>query len=279
MYNNEQLIVKESKGHEGQEQEQEQEELTMEKLKSANGQLRVHNKMQNDFINIAAHDIRGPIQPILGLTEALRSKIQNTQQLQILDAVIRNAKRLQQLTDDLLDVSKIESHSLLLKKEKFNLIDFLSSCIYDYRIQLEHDKSDVKLLLLFDHDINNKEDFILEADRSKLSQVLYNLLDNAVKFTNEREEGGRIVSVTAERNDVSHIVISVKDTGNGIDDDILPRLFSKFVAKSPRQKTDGTGLGLYICKSIVEAHGGRIWAENNNNTNEKWTTFYVLLPP
>ena len=105
--------------------------------------------MQKDFINTAAHEIRIPIQPILGLTEALRSKIENTEQLQILDVVIRNAKRLQRLTDDLLDVSKIERGSLLLKKEKFNLIDFLSSCIRDYRIQLENDKSDVKPLLLF----------------------------------------------------------------------------------------------------------------------------------
>jgi signal transduction histidine kinase len=115
-YNNEQLIIKESKGHEEEEQEQEQEELTMEKLKSTNEEIRVHNKMQNDFINIAAHDIRGPIQPILGLTEALRSKIHNTEQLQILDAVIINAKRLQQLTADLLDVSKIES--LTIAKER-----------------------------------------------------------------------------------------------------------------------------------------------------------------
>ena len=272
--NNEQLILKEAKGH----QEQERQELTIQKLNSANEQLRVHNKMQKDFINIAAHEIRGPIQPILGLTQALRSKIENTEQLQILDVVIRNAKRLQQLTDDLLDVSKIERGSLLLKKEKFDLIDFLSSCIQDFTVQLENDKSDVKPLLLFDDDdINNKEDFTLEADRGKLAQVLYNLLSNAIKFT--KEQGG-IVFVTAERKDISHIVISVKDTGNGIDRDILPRLFSKFATQSTGQKgEEGTGLGLFICKSIVEAHGGRIWAENNNNNNsKKGATFCVLLP-
>lgn len=103
--------------------------------------------MQKEFVNIAAHEIRTPIQPILGLTVALRSKMKDTGQLQVLDAVIRNAKRLQQLIEDLLDVTKIESDSLSLKKEKFNLTDMLLSCTKDYENQLENDQGDVKLLL------------------------------------------------------------------------------------------------------------------------------------
>jgi signal transduction histidine kinase len=149
LYNNEQLVVKESNG-----QQEQQQELTIQKLKSENEQLRVHSKMQKDFINLAIHEIRSPIQPILGLTQVVRSRIkENTKECELLDVVIRNVKRLQQLTDDLLDVSKIESQSLLLKKERFNLIDFLSSCIQDYKIQLENNKSNVKLLLL-----NNDDD-------------------------------------------------------------------------------------------------------------------------
>ena len=154
LYNNEQLVVKESNGQQEQEQQQ---ELTIQKLKSENEQLRVHSKMQKDFINLAIHEIRSPIQPILGLTQVVRSRIkENTKERELLDVVIRNAKRLQQLTDDLLDVSKIESQSLLLKKERFNLIDFLSSCIQDYKIQLENNKSNVKLLLLLNNDDDKK---------------------------------------------------------------------------------------------------------------------------
>ena len=119
------ITVKESK-------EPQQHELTIQRLISTNEQLKVQNRMQKEFVNIAAHEIRTPIQPILGLTEALRSKMKDTEQLQVIDAVIRNAKRLQWLTEDLLDVTKIESDSLSLKKEKFNLIDLLSSCIKDY---------------------------------------------------------------------------------------------------------------------------------------------------
>jgi signal transduction histidine kinase len=223
--------------------------------------------MQKEFINIAAHELRTPIQPILSLSEILRSKIKDTQQVNLLSIITRNAKRLQRLTEDILDITKIESHSLKLNKELFNLSDLISSIIDDYRNHIEKDNVEVKLL----YESNSKDNIIfVEADRERLIQVISNLLDNAIKFTNEGS-----ISIITEKKD-GQVVVSIKDTGTGIDPEILPRLFSKFATKSER---GGTGLGLFICKSIVEAHGGKIWAENNNiYDGKKGATFTFSLP-
>ena len=210
--------------------------------------------MQEDFINVAAHELRTPIQPILGLAQVLRfrrdkdnnnSKEMAEEEVHLLDVIIRNARRLQRLAEDILDVTKIESHSLILHKERFNLIDLMLEVIQDIRNQINNGK--VKLIHQFDNVI------FVEADRSRISQVVYNLLSNSLKFTEE----GTISVVVEEKG--SHATISIKDAGTGIDSEIFPRLFSKFASKS----FEGTGLGLFICKSIIEDHGGRIWAENN----------------
>jgi signal transduction histidine kinase len=240
--------------------------LTNKRLESANEQLKVHDRMQNEFINIAAHELRTPIQPILSLTEVLRSKIKDTQQVDLLSIITRNAKRLQRLTEDILDVTRIESHSLKLNKERFNLADLISSVIDDYRNHIEKDNIAVKLL----YERNNKDNNIfVEADRGRLIQVISNLIDNAIKFTKEGT-----ISIITEKKD-SQVIVSVKDTGTGIDPEILPRLFSKFATKSER---GGTGLGLFICKNIVEAHGGKIWIENNNiYDGKKGATFTFSL--
>jgi signal transduction histidine kinase len=240
----------------------EQLESTIEKLKSANAQLKVLNIMQKEFINIAAHELRTPIQPILGLTKVLHSMIKDSEQLDLLNVVIKNAKRLQGLTEDILDVTKIESSSLKLNKERFNLYDLLSSSVEDYKTQIEKDNVSIKMLFESDN-----KDFFVEADRNKLTQVISNLLCNAIRFTNEGT-----VSVAVQMKGASHIVVSIKDTGSGIDLEILPKLFSKFATIS---KT-GTGLGLFISKNIIEAHGDKIWAKNNTNT--KGATFYIILP-
>ena len=236
------------------------------KLESANKQLQLHDKMQKDFINIAAHELRTPIQPILGLAQVLRSRREKdmndkkiAEELSLLDAVIRNAKRLQRLAEDILDVTKIESHSLALHKERFNLNDLILQVIRDIKNQINSEK--VKLVNQFDKDL-----IFVEADKWRISQVLHNLLSNSLKFT---EEG--IISIVVEKKD-SQVVISIKDVGTGIDSEILPRLFSKFASKS----FEGTGLGLFISKSIIEAHGGKIWAKNN--ADEKGATFSFSLP-
>ena len=227
-------------------------------------ELKIRDIAQKEFINIAAHELRNPIQPILGLSQVLRSKKEEGRkgQEELLDAIIRNAKRLQRLADDVLDAARIGNKSLKLNKERFNLDDILSNAVKDYGNQIEK-VIDSKMKITYLH-----ADIFIEADKGRITQVISNLLSNAAKFTKEGS-----IRVAAERKS-SQIVISVKDTGTGIDSEILPRLFTKFATKS---EVGGTGLRLFISKSIIEAHGGKIWAENNID-GEKGATFYFSLP-
>jgi signal transduction histidine kinase len=198
----------------------------------------------------------------------------------LLDVTIRNAKRLQHLTEDILDVTKIESHSLNLKKEQFNLNDIITNVIEDMVANIAKKSQHANLIKL----TYQPHDIFIEADKTRITQVISNLLSNAVKFTEARvnegegEEGGRrgIININAEKvDDSGQAIVSIKDTGTGIDPEILPRLFEKFATKSYQ----GTGLGLYICKSIVEAHGGKIWAENNSDgIGREGATFTFSLP-
>jgi len=249
-------------------------------LETANEQLRIRDKMQQDFINIAAHELRTPIQPILGLTGSLRSQITDTKQQALLEIIIRNAKRLKRLTDDMLDVSKIESQLLRLNKEKVDLNEIISNVVKDYRNQIIDSKR--RINLLYDEYFPG---VIVEADKDRITQVVSNLLSNAVKFTND---GGNILvsirtvessnnieqtySKSIKLNEDKTVIVSVKDTGVGIDQEVFPKLFKKFTSKS----FQGTGLGLFISKNIIEAHDGRMWAENN--IDGKGATFSFSLP-
>jgi two-component system sensor histidine kinase VicK len=235
-----------------------------EDVKGAHEQLKVHDRMQKEFINIAAHELRTPIQPILGLTELLRSQIKDVKQCELLDITIRNAKRLRRLTEDILDVTKIETKSLSLNEELFNLNEVILNTIADSKNQIAKDNKGNDVILQL---INFNKSVFIKADKDRISQVISNLISNAIKFTNQ----GSIYVIT-DKNKSNEVLVSVKDTGSGLDPDILPRLFSKFATKSNK----GTGLGLFISKSIIEAHGGRIWAENNNDG--KGATFSFSLP-
>jgi signal transduction histidine kinase len=227
-------------------------------------------KMKDEFINVAAHELRTPIQPILGLTDIMYSKIKDGSQLELLDIIIRNAKRLKRLTDNLLDVTKIESQSLMLNKEKFNLNILISEVLKDY-VNKQKNPQQVKIV----YDFKYKDDIIIEADRDRLSQVIHNLLDNALKFTITQNQQMIFVIIDKkkESKEEEEVIVSVKDTGEGISKDILLKMFSKFTTSD---SSTGTGLGLYICKNIVEAHGGRIWAENN--LDEEGAIFSFTLP-
>jgi two-component system, OmpR family, sensor histidine kinase VicK len=231
-------------------------------------QLKVHDKMQKEFIDIAAHELRTPIQPILGLSEVVRSKlkVEDKELIQFLDIIIRNAKRLQRLTEDILDVTRLESQSLRLSKQRFKLNDIIINFIADYKKQdVNNNNKQRKIKLLY----ANTDDITVEADKGRLIQVVSNLFSNAVKFTNE---GGEIY-VTIKKDDTDQqIIVSVTDNGQGIDPEIFPRLFTKFTSKS----VVGTGLGLFVSKKIIEAHGGRIWAKNNSDG--KGSTFSFTLP-
>ena len=227
-------------------------------------------KMKDEFINIAAHELRTPIQPILGLSDIIYSKVKDEELHELLNIIMRNAKRLKRLTDNLLDVTKIESRSLKLNKEKFNLNILISEVLKDY-VNKQKDQLIVKIV----YDFKRKEDIIVEADRDRLSQVIHNLLDNALKFTTHNNNQTIFVIVDKKKESEEEkkvVIVSVKDTGEGIPEKILPKLFSKFSVST----TTGTGLGLYICKNIIEAHEGRIYAENNSDENG--ATFSLTLP-
>ena len=224
--------------------------------------LKEHDKLQKEFINIAAHELRTPTQSILGYAEILEMDSERSRQLA--NPILRNAIRLQRLTGDILDVTRIESQTLRLNKEEFSLNELISNVIEDCKSQIDSEK----IKLVYEHRrVNN---IIVNADKNRLNQVISNLISNSIKFT-QGEWGTISISTTREENSKA-ITISVKDTGKGIDPEIIPRLFTKFATKSDT----GTGLGLFISKSIVEAHGGRIWAENNKDG--KGATFYFTLP-
>ena len=226
-------------------------------------QLEVHDKLQREFINIASHEMKTPTQAILGYSELLETDPKNN--AEIIASLKRNANRLQRLTNDILEVSRIESQTLRLNKEKVNLNEKIREIIDDVRNQVQN-PNDLQINFL-----EAKHPVHLEADKTRLYQVIANLLTNAIKFTNEGT-----ITVSADVNDNnSELIVTVRDSGEGIHSDIIPRLFTKFATKS----NTGTGLGLYISKNIIEAHGGRIRAENNQDGKGANFTFTLPLSP
>ena len=277
-------------------------------LKEAYQTVETTNAIRQEFINVAAHELRTPIQPILGYAELLLEEETDDSKKQLLMGIVHNSERLQKLASDVLDVARMDSNTFQLYKEPLNLNYVISNIVKDYVKRQERQKaSDITRLISNVNGSNNrnnnndktsetkltfeskvKEDIFVEADKDRLMQVICNLLDNAFKFT---EGHGESIQITLEKQEQQeqgeqrleqqhqqehHAIISIKDTGTGIDPEILPRLFSKFTTKSQR----GTGLGLYISKNIVEAHDGRLHANNNNNNNpnDKGATFTIILP-
>lgn len=272
------------------------------------------NEMQQQFVNIAAHELRTPTQAIIGYVEMLKAFPDNNDYYYNL--ILRNAERLNKLVLDILDVSRIENNHLILQKERFDLVDLIDIMVEDANNKIKSENKDRNLVVIYDRDdlkkIEQQEQYQSEkilrinADRSRIGQVLSNLLNNAIRFT---KNGTIRVSTTIIKkntdlnndfamdqtgtygldenvNDGNHlqnemdnqingnnnrkadcdkeIIISVKDEGKGIDLNVLPKLFSKFASEP---SSGGTGLGLFISKNIVEAHGGRIWVENTDNNN------------
>ena len=240
---------------------------TNRRLAVANKQLKIHDRMQKEFINVAAHELRTPIMPILGEAQYIERQFMATKQLVAVDneqvqSIMRNARRLVRLASDILDVTRIESKSLRINKRSFDLDIVIRSVLEDTKNALRADEERSNQVLLQYDSIGS---ILVFADKGRIYQVIYNLLANSVKFTHEG-----YIRVVVERN--SHeIIVSVVDSGKGIDSDFMTRLFTKFSTKSET----GTGLGLFICKSIIEAHGGKIWA--NNNSGGKGSTFSFTL--
>jgi signal transduction histidine kinase len=268
-----------------------QVELTTinKELIEAYEQLKVHERMQQDFINIAAHELRTPTQSIVGYTELLQhdynlniqdSNDNDSSTRDSLEALRRNAIRLKNLTNDILDVSRIEAGTLKLNKERINLKEKIRNVVKDIsttNVQV----AEKGLTIQFLNDKNSDEtEYYVNADKSRVFQVLSNLINNAIKFTDMNGvisiSLSKTKSLSSDKNNTveenEHFLIRIKDDGSGIDPEIQSRLFSKFVTKS----NTGTGLGLFIAKSIIEAHGGKISAENNSDG--KGATFTFSLP-
>lgn len=226
--------------------------------------------LEKDFVNIAAHELRNPIQPIIGFSELLYSKIDNQEHRRLLDEVILNAKRLERLARLMLDVTRIENNSLVLTREAVDASRILKDIVDSYNHKLEEKNAEINnentKLIIIQKGIKNINASI---DRVRITQVFCNILDNAVSFSHEGKI--HVISKVEKQNGQHFLIISVKDTGPGIDPEILSKLFTKFASKSDM----GTGLGLFISKGIVEAHGGKIWAENNP---DRGATFSFSLP-
>lgn len=246
--------------------------------------VKIHDKIQGEFINVAAHELRTPIMPILGALELVKEsgfidkQNKNNKRKkgiievkeEYIDIINHNARRLDRLASDILDITKIESNTFKMNKEIFNLADAISNIVNDFNkdlISISNRNGKKTMPLIYEHSQNTSSVDVL-ADKNRLNQVIYNLLINAFKFTKE----GDTISVILIEEQRNQIVVKVKDSGTGIDPEIFPRLFEKFASKS----FQGTGLGVYISKSIVQAYNGKIWAENNSGG--KGTTFAFSLP-
>ena len=191
-----------------------------------NEQLKLHDKMQKEFINIASHEMKTPTQAILGTSGLLQYYPEKKDEL--IEVIRRNAKRLQTLTSDILDVTRIESQNFQLEIERFNIYELLSEMIEEYTERIKSDNKNVKLI--YDQKDTNRH-ILVEADKGRITQVLSNILNNALKFTNE----GQIIVDAHENNDKKELIVSITDTGSGINRDIFTKLFSKFATKSSQR--------------------------------------------
>lgn len=223
-------------------------DLKTNELKNANEKLKELDKMKDEFIGIASHELKSPIQPILGFAELAKSG--DIDQKEAWDGVLQLTTKLQDLANAVLDVSKIESDKLELQLEKIKINDLILDITKSQKINL---KKPLTIKENFDENIE------VEMDKLRIGQVLRNLLNNAIKFTPK----GIISIDTHVYLDENKIQVKISDTGLGIPEEILPNIFGKFVTKSIKNGQSGTGLGLFLCKGIIEAHHGKITAQNN----------------
>lgn len=232
----------------------------------------IREKVQRETIYLAAHELRNPIQPIIGFSNILMSNKTNTinDYKDMVNVIVRNAKRLQKITDDILDVAKIENNAFSVAKERFDISVVIAAVIHDFEEEAKRNRDEIEFVSLSNRQKRYEESksVIINADKHRVVQVISNLLSNAIKST----INGKITVFTEIDDKENSLFVKVKDTGIGIDAQMMPHLFSKFTTTS----SQGTGLGLYICKKIIEAHGGSIWAENN--ADGKGATFSFILP-
>jgi signal transduction histidine kinase len=285
------------------------EETNMQ-LASANEQLKTSEKVQREFINVAAHELRTPLQPIISYSAlALKDKVDKNEAIQIID---KHAHRLHKLTTDLLEVIRIEGGIFPYKREKIKIneliLDVVKNAVYqkaeknnsnvitrsDNNSKVEDDYNEKKerlilgekttqaggeqgqVLIELDLDRNVEE---IYADKARIADVLSKIIDNAIKFTKKGKIKIETHAATHDQaSNNNHMTeIKISDSGPGIPEDILPSLFSKFVTKGilGKEGKHGSGLGLFISKAIIKAHKGEITAYNNDSGG---ATVTIVLP-
>ena len=240
---------------------------TREKLEKAYAELKTLDVMKGDFMNIAAHELKTPLIPIIGyvdlLTKEYLGKL-NEEQKKILGTIMKNSIRLQKLIQDVLDITKLESRVMKFEMKNIQIKDVIKDSVKNMKLFAIEKNLDLS------YDVENDLPLI-RGDKNRLSQVFGDLIDNAIKFT----DAGSI-NITAKRN-ANRILVSVKDTGIGIDKNFMPKIFQKFqqADTTAKRKYSGTGLGLAICKEIIEHHDGKIWVESKPGNGSK---FIFSLP-
>ena len=232
-----------------------------EKTENLHQQLKKTNETQIQFIKETAHEIQNPIQVILGLAEGILSNknlvVGHIEEL--VNMIIKNAKKIKILTDNILEAARIDSHLLTLNMEEFDLVELVKDLLKDLKNQIRDKKMSLILKC-------NEESILLVADKLRLSQVFLNIINNAINVAQQGE-----IIVFLERQDDNTVLVRITDNGPGIPSNLKDKIFNKFVTGSK----SGTDLGLYICKNIIEKHGGKIWAENNKN---KGANFNFTIP-
>ena len=229
-------------------------------LKKVYARLKIHDKMQREFIDVVAHELRTPIQPIIGLTEHVKDNILDNEQKGLLEIVIASAHKLHTLTENILTVTKIEGNLFNISRSKFSLTKVILDVVKDFETILENKNkivsiSEKKIKFEF---IGFEKEQMINGDKIRITQVISNLIDNSINFIAEGEDGVITIDIKTNEND---IMVQIADNGEGIHPEIMPRLFTKFATKS----FYGTGLGLYICRNIINLHQGKIWVEQNKD--------------
>jgi two-component system, OmpR family, aerobic respiration control sensor histidine kinase ArcB len=229
-----------------------------------NETLEKHNIFQQDFMDIATHQLRNPILPIIGFSKTLKSKIKDPTMLEYLDIIIKNGEKLRDVANDILDISRIETNSLRINKELFDINLTISNIITEYQNTSLRELVDIKFTYY------GKPGFCIEADPSLISQAIYNLLNNSYFFTKNNQ--GQEITVSLSQVDNSFATIILEDEGPGIQEKDFDHLFTKFFTKT----SGGTGLGLFISKKLFELHGGSI--EVRNRSPDLGLKFIVKIP-
>lgn len=241
-----------------------EEELkdSYEELKLTYSKLKELYKLKDNFLSNISHELRTPLTSVIGYTELILEENLTQEQRHKLEIILRNSKRLSKLIRALLDTTLIESNNLQLDMQLLEINELLASVAEDMRTMAATKNLPIG--------IDIPEPLVVRGDRDRLLQVFSNVVENAIKFTIT----GEITMKAATEGEFVHVKIS--DTGIGIPEDKLEAIFDKFyqLDESNTRRFGGAGLGLWISKNIVEAHGGRIWAESKN----RGSTFHVLLP-